>query len=73
MGMLVLLVFTARTCTWCLTLDCMCSHPAVPYPGADLLYLVHMGYPVIEMSTTLSGGSLGSCVDEERSQLCELM
>ena len=22
---------------------------------------------------TLSGGSLGSCVDEERSQLCELM
>lgn len=24
-------------------------------------------------STILSGGSLGSCVDEERSQLCELM
>ena len=24
-------------------------------------------------STTLSGGSLGSCVDEERSQLRELM
>lgn len=27
---------------------------------------------LIELST-LSGGSLGSCVDEERSQLCELM
>ncbi|KAL7053301.1 hypothetical protein AAHC03_025509 [Spirometra sp. Aus1] len=25
------------------------------------------------VSTTLCGGSLGSCVDEERSQLCELM
>jgi len=24
-------------------------------------------------NTTLSGGSLGSCVDEERSQLRELM
>ena len=27
----------------------------------------------IKKSTTLSGGSLGSCVDEERSQLRELM
>ena len=26
-----------------------------------------------ERQTTLSGGSLGSCVDEERSQLRELM
>jgi len=25
------------------------------------------------MKTTLGGGSLGSCVDEERSQLRELM
>ena len=25
------------------------------------------------LCTTLNGGSLGSCVDEERSQLCELM
>lgn len=25
------------------------------------------------LCTTMSGGSLGSCVDEERSQLCELM
>lgn len=35
--------------------------------------VVHLGNQLIDMSTTLSGGSLGSCVDEERSQLCELM
>lgn len=34
--------------------------------GAKLL-------PVWGEKTTLSGGSLGSCVDEERSQLRELM
>ena len=28
---------------------------------------------VFGLDTTLSGGSLGSCVDEERSQLRELM
>lgn len=28
---------------------------------------------MFDVSTTLCGGSLGSCVDEERSQLCELM
>lgn len=28
---------------------------------------------ILGLSTTLIGGSLGSCVDEERSQLCELM
>ena len=29
--------------------------------------------PLLGEETTLSGGSLGSCVDEERSQLRELM
>lgn len=29
--------------------------------------------PSVENYTTLSGGSLGSCVDEERSQLREVM
>ena len=28
---------------------------------------------ILGFCTTLIGGSLGSCVDEERSQLCELM
>jgi hypothetical protein len=43
-----------------------CSDPAVRLGSDDVVVVKN------EM-TTLSGGSLGSCVDEERSQLRELM
>ena len=39
--------------------------PSLPAEGRDKL--------TFEFVATLSGGSLGSCVDEERSQLRELM
>lgn len=44
-------------------------------PSCDLKPFSNRGWNVycsLERKT-LSGGSLGSCVDEERSQLCELM
>ena len=42
-------------------------------PGTTCKHVVLLGDQLIDMSTTLSGGSLGSCVDEERSQLREVM
>lgn len=50
-------------------------HPAVPIPGRteNMVSVPPVNWAFGTVRTTLSGGSLGSCVDEERSQLCELM
>ena len=48
----------------------------VPLPGrrgCNFFFLLESRKAYREKEITLSGGSLGSCVDEERSQLRELM
>ena len=56
----------ALACTRSLWLDCT-------YVARRCLSRVGLITWSLTIRTTLNGGSLGSCVDEERSQLCELM
>ena len=50
------------------------SRTSDPLPGRLATVTNHLSLPPVRLrEITLSGGSLGSCVDEERSQLRELM